>query len=137
MTFRLAIIVGLSAMLFVSAAPAQQKLEVFGGYQYARPDGGPTLNGWNTALTGNFTRNFGITGDFSGTYGGGGSMYTFAFGRGVLLGAALRTCTFWRSAPGTKRIYHHGFRHDARWWTRCGTPEDTVGRSAGRLADHS
>ena len=33
MTFRLAIIVGLSAMLFVSAAPAQRKLEVFGGYQ--------------------------------------------------------------------------------------------------------
>ena len=80
MTFRLAIIVGLSAMLFVSAAPAQQKLELFGGYQYARPDGGPNLNGWNAALTGNFTRNFGITGDFGGTYGGGGSMYTFAFG---------------------------------------------------------
>ena len=80
MTFRLAIIVGLSAMLFVSAAPAQQKLELFGGYQYARPDGGPNLNGWNAALTGNFTRNFGITGDFGGTYGGGGSMYTFALG---------------------------------------------------------
>jgi hypothetical protein len=30
--------------------------------------------------TGNFNKNFGITGDLSGTYGGGGSMYTFMVG---------------------------------------------------------
>jgi len=68
------------SLLSAAAQQSGGKAEVFGGYQYARPDGGPNLNGWNFAATGNFNKNFGITGDLSGTYGGGGSMYTFMVG---------------------------------------------------------
>jgi len=68
------------ALLFVSTAHAQQKVEIFGGYQFTHPDGGPSLNGWNAALTGNFNKTFGITADFSGTYGSGASFYTYTFG---------------------------------------------------------
>jgi hypothetical protein len=80
MTYRFALAVGLGALLFASVSQAQDKAEVFGGYQYTRPDGGPNLNGWNGAFTGNFNKNFGITADFGGTYGSGLSFYTFAFG---------------------------------------------------------
>jgi hypothetical protein len=80
MMYRFALVVGLGILLFAAAAQAQSKAEVFGGFQYTRPDGGPNLNGWNGALTGNFNKNFGITADFSGTYGSGLSFYTFTFG---------------------------------------------------------
>lgn len=80
MTYRFALAVGLGVLLFASAVQAQSKAEVFGGYQYFRPDGGPNLNGWNGAFTGNFNKNFGITADFSGTYGSGLNFYTYAFG---------------------------------------------------------
>lgn len=91
MTCRLATLLGLHMFLFACGALAQAtKVDLFGGYQYSHPDGGPNLNGWNAALTGNVTRHFGVTGDFSGTYGGGGSIYTFAFGPTVSGGSAAR-----------------------------------------------
>ena len=68
------------AILRAPLAHAQQKAEIFGGYQFVRPDGGPNLNGWNTAITGNISKSFGITADFSGTYGSGASFYTYTFG---------------------------------------------------------
>jgi len=74
------LVVGFAIFLCAAALEAQQKAEIFGGYQYARPDGGANLNGWNGALTGNFNKSFGITADFGGTYGSGGSVYTYAFG---------------------------------------------------------
>lgn len=77
---RFALAMGLGILLFATAVQAQDKAEVFGGYQYFRPDGGPNMNGWNGALTGNINKNFGITADFSGTYGSGLSFYTYAFG---------------------------------------------------------
>jgi hypothetical protein len=77
---RFALAVGLGVLFFAAVAQAQDKAEVFGGFQYTRPDGGPNLNGWNGALTGNFNKNFGFTADFSGTYGSGLSFYTFTFG---------------------------------------------------------
>ncbi len=58
-------------LLMAQDAP---KAEVFGGYSLLRTDtggltgGSENLNGWNAALTGNFTKNFGITADFSGHY---------------------------------------------------------------------
>jgi hypothetical protein len=78
-------------LLFASLACAAQtsthtKAEIFGGYQYTHPDGGPNLNGWNGALTGNFNKSFGITADFSGAYGSGGSVYTYAVGPKVSAG---------------------------------------------------
>ena len=80
MTQRFALAIGLAILLVAAAAQAQNKAEVFGGYQYFRPDGGPNLNGWNGALTGNISKNFGITADFSGTYGSGLSFYSYTFG---------------------------------------------------------
>jgi hypothetical protein len=80
MTRRFALAVGLAILLVAAAAPAQDRAEVFGGFQYFRPDGGPNMNGWNGAVTGNITKNFGITGDFSGTYGSGLNFYTYTFG---------------------------------------------------------
>ena len=41
------------------------KVEVFGGYSGA----GANFHGWNSSVTGNVTRRFGITADFSGNYG--------------------------------------------------------------------
>ena len=67
-------------ILTAVAANAAPKAEVFGGYQFTRLDGGPNLNGWNGALTGNIGHWFGITGDFSGVYGSGLSFQTYTFG---------------------------------------------------------
>jgi hypothetical protein len=80
MMYRFVLVVAVGVLLFVAAAPAQSKAELFGGYQFTRLDGGPNLNGWNGAITGSFNKTFGITGDFSGVYGSGGSFYTFAVG---------------------------------------------------------
>ncbi|MFY9674754.1 MAG: hypothetical protein WAK13_09890 [Terriglobales bacterium] len=59
---------------------AQDRLEVFGGYQYLHIGGvsgsnpnpwlinGEGFNGWNVAATANLTRYFGIEGNFGGAY---------------------------------------------------------------------
>jgi hypothetical protein len=55
---------------------AQDKVEVFGGYQYlhigtntsAGINSGQGFNGWNAAAAYNFNKNLGVEGDFSGTY---------------------------------------------------------------------
>ena len=41
------------------------KVEVFGGYSWA----GGNFHGWNSSVTGNVTKRFGIVADFSGHYG--------------------------------------------------------------------
>ena len=75
--------------MFSLIAPAQEmesapKAEIFGGYQYTRFDGGVNANGWDTALTGNLSRWFGVAGDFSGAYksqnGVSFNNYTYTFG---------------------------------------------------------
>jgi hypothetical protein len=75
--------------LFSMAAFAQEmgttpKAEIFGGYQYTRFDGGVNANGWDTAVTGNLNRWFGIAADFSGAYksqnGVSFNNYTYTFG---------------------------------------------------------
>ena len=67
-------------ILFVVAANAEPKAELFGGYQFTHFDGGPNMNGWNGALTGNFNPWFGVTADFSGVYGSGQKFHTYTFG---------------------------------------------------------
>lgn len=61
------------AFSFLAVAQDAPKAEVFGGYQYTNADIGGVdrinLNGWNAQLNGYFTRNFGISADFSGAYG--------------------------------------------------------------------
>lgn len=68
--------------------------EFFGGYSYAHveqglaanPNGGftagnPDTSGWETSLSYNFTRHWGVKADFSGHYCcGGESLHTFLFG---------------------------------------------------------
>jgi hypothetical protein len=75
--------------LFSVAAFAQEtgsapKAEIFGGYQYTRFDGGVNANGWDTALTGNLNRWFGVAADFAGAYnttnGVSFTDYTYTFG---------------------------------------------------------
>jgi len=73
-------LVVISALLLLcsmwAAAQEQEpsKVDIFGGYQYLHANsgvsgvGGWNFNGWNAAVSGYFTRNFGVTADFSGNY---------------------------------------------------------------------
>src|SRR6202162_6555455 len=72
--------------LLVSMGAAAQdcpKAEILGGYQFTRQQS-VNWNGWDDALTGNFNKWLGMTGDFSGAYksqnGIGVKSYTFTFG---------------------------------------------------------
>jgi outer membrane protein with beta-barrel domain len=60
------------------------KAEIFGGYQYTRFDGGLNANGWNSSVTGNLNRWFGVAADFSGAYKSQSGVsfhnYTYTFG---------------------------------------------------------
>ena len=73
-------------LLAFCASGFAQKAQVFGGYQYLHlggSGGGSGTNvpgGWDTNITGLFSKNFGITGDFSGSYKNGGHVYTYTFG---------------------------------------------------------
>jgi hypothetical protein len=105
-----ALMVFLGLLSFPLLAQDSPKLEVFGGYQYLRLNNfnngtgggtgtGPNINanGWDTSVTGYFSKYLGVTGDFSGSYktfngnGGGGSFsitgnaYTYAGGPVVAL----------------------------------------------------
>src|SRR5258708_12641658 len=77
------IIAAISIGECVVPALAQQEtpsVEVFGGYQFSHFTPSINANGWNTAVTGNVNRWFGITGDVSGSYKNGGHMYTYMVG---------------------------------------------------------
>lgn len=90
------------------------KAEVFGGYQYLRVNSGiqeadsVNLNGWNAALSGYFTRNLGVTADFSGTYGTpfgvDTKLYTFMFGPTVRFPNASRVTPFAHALFGGGRF---------------------------------
>ncbi len=77
--------------LFALPLMAQDKVEVFGGYQYLHIGQNTTLdtngqgfNGWNAAAAYNFRKHIGVEGDFSGTYatvsGVSWHVYTYAGG---------------------------------------------------------
>lgn len=55
------------AILFSLPVLAQDKAEVFGGYQYSRLSS-TSFNGWNGAFTGNLNNWLGVTADLSGAY---------------------------------------------------------------------
>jgi hypothetical protein len=73
-----------SLAAFAQEIEAAPKAELFGGYQYTRFDGGVNANGWDTTLTGNLNRWFGVAADFSGAYksqnGVSFNNYTYTFG---------------------------------------------------------
>ena len=94
MRHRIAMLLVASLLLLSAAAMAEDKADIFGGYQYLHVSSGTSgvngfnLNGWNGALSGYFNRYLGLTADFSGTYGtpsfqGVGvstHVYTYMFG---------------------------------------------------------
>ncbi len=73
-----------SLVAFAQEMETAPKAEIFGGYQYTRLDGGLNANGWDTSLTGNLNRWFGVAADFSGAYksqnGVSFNNYTYTFG---------------------------------------------------------
>jgi Outer membrane protein beta-barrel domain len=90
-SFVLIFLVGLMSL----ASTAQDKLEVFGGYQYLHtgnisvdgqsdPSSSQGFNGWDGSATGYFNRFLGVTGDFGGAYatvdGVSGHIYTYTGG---------------------------------------------------------
>ncbi len=71
---KLMIFFGLLLLVALPAAAQENpKVEIFGGYSYARfqtaSPNRSNLNGWNAAIQGNVTPWFGLVGDFSGHYG--------------------------------------------------------------------
>lgn len=77
------------ACSFLAVAQENTKADFFGGYQWTNIDtGGVTdrlnFNGWNTAVTGYFSKSVGVTADFSGAYGDtlgvSTKLHTYMFG---------------------------------------------------------
>ncbi len=77
----------LAALLSVGAfAQEGSRAQVFGGYQFLHQGNFGTslnFNGWNGAADAYLTKNFGVTADFSGTYGNSLDLYTYTFGPSV------------------------------------------------------
>lgn len=76
-----AVLICLVSML--SLAQETPKPEVYAGYQFLRSSANgfsANGNGWNSAANLYITRWFGATGDFSGNYYSGASLYTYTFG---------------------------------------------------------
>jgi len=76
---------------------AQDRVEVFGGYQYLRlgsdnsnngTGNAISLNRWDTSVTGYFNKYFGVTGDFSGNYAtvNGANVHIYSYTGGPVVG---------------------------------------------------
>ena len=108
--FGFALFLGIfSLAAFAQESGSAPKAEIFGGYQYTRFDGGVNANGWDTALTGNLNRWFGVAADFSGAYksqnGASFNNYTYTFGPVISYRhneALLRSRTSWRAASAAQ-----------------------------------
>ena len=74
---------------FAQETGVAPKAEFFGGFQYSRYDGGLNAPGWDTTVTGDVNRWFGISADFTGGYGSQSGVsihnYTYTFGPVVSL----------------------------------------------------
>ncbi len=69
----------------VAAAQSAPAAEAFIGYSFVRADGGENFpGGWHGSIAGNFNKNFGLVGEFSGHYkdfsGVTLKVHTFTFG---------------------------------------------------------
>jgi hypothetical protein len=66
-------VLSISLLAFGQEKAGAPKAEIFGGYQYFHASTGVSgvsgfnLNGWNASASGFFTRNLGVTADFSGS----------------------------------------------------------------------
>ena len=74
----------LVALLFCVPCLAQEeelkRVDVFAGYQFAHVYPNENGQGWNIAATANVNRVLGVTGDFSGSYEHGSTLYTYMAG---------------------------------------------------------
>jgi hypothetical protein len=77
---------------------AQDKVEIFGGYQYLHTgdiqsfnNSSQGFNGWDAAVTANFTKYLGVTGDFGGSYATvqGVSLHTYTYAGGPVIFANM------------------------------------------------
>lgn len=66
---KIGLLLVLTALLAVPASAQNDypKAEVFGGFSYVR-SGGANFPGWAASVAGNFHRNVGVVGDFTGFY---------------------------------------------------------------------
>jgi hypothetical protein len=90
------------------------KGEFFAGYQYLHATTGISgvdtfsLNGWNASMSGFFTRNLGVTADFSGSYGSPSGvsvkLHSFLFGPAVRFPNASRITPFARALFGSGHL---------------------------------
>ena len=93
-------------------AQEPSKVDIFGGYQYLHANSGVSgvdglnFNGWNAAVSGYFTRNFGVTADFSGNYAKP-KVLGVSVGREVLH-VPFRTCG---ASSRMLRTSHHSGTH--------------------------
>jgi opacity protein-like surface antigen len=116
-------VLSLSLVAFGQEGVQAPKAEIFGGYQYFHADSGISglsgfnLNGWNASASGFFSRNLGVTADFSGSYGtpsvlGVGvktNFYTFLFGPTVRVPNSSRLTPFAHVLFGGGRISGSAF----------------------------
>jgi hypothetical protein len=96
--------ISLCSLMVFSQEQEAKAGEFFGGYQYLHASTGISgvdsfsLQGWNVAASGYFTRNLGITADFSGNYGTPSGvttrLYTFMFGPSVRFPNSSRITPF-------------------------------------------
>lgn len=111
-------VLSLSILAFGQEKSEVPKAEIFGGYQFFHADTGVSglsgfnLNGWNASASGFFSRNLGVTADFSGSYGtpnfvGVGiktNFYSYLFGPTVRFPNKSRLTPFVHGLFGAGRI---------------------------------
>ena len=150
-------VLSLSLVAFGQERGEAPKAEIFGGYQYFHANSGISglsgfnLNGWNASASGFFSRNLGVTADFSGSYGtpnvlGLGvktNFYTFLFGPTVRVPNSSRLtpfahCPVWWWAAFRLGIWRVGVvnrLHLGSWrWCGCESePQFRYPPAAGRF----
>lgn len=92
----LLVVLGLTSLPLL--AQNSPKVDLFAGYQYliaggdqsVSPIGGQNFNGWNAAGTYHFDQDFGLEGDFSGSYttiaGASAHFFTYTVGPVIFVG---------------------------------------------------
>ena len=97
----------LAVLAFSLSLMAQDKVAVFGGYQYTHLGsdlGSADLNGWDASATYKVTKHFGVTGDVSGAYatigGISGHLYTYTGGPVVTANAGGKVQPFVHALVG-------------------------------------
>ena len=89
---RLIIVLALLLMVSVVAMAQEEKVQVFGGWQFVNADnamvmsnGRPNLpKGWDADFAVKATKHVAVVGDFSGSYKYGNKYHTFMFGPRVM-----------------------------------------------------